>query len=98
MSEPARPWLVRAAADRSMASAFEQVKAVHASGSPACAYRWHDGGWVLHEHLEPPPAPPQQQDEPGPFWPAGLPAAGIRFRTGRPSPRAADPGSRIPGP
>src|SRR5207253_10620248 len=48
-------------------------KAVHASGSPAYVYRWHDGGWVLHEHLEPPPAPPQQQDEPWPFWPAVYP-------------------------
>ena len=76
MSEPARPWLVRAAArfttsHRSIAAAFEQVKAVHASGSPAYVYRWHDSGWVLHEHLEPPPAPPQQEDEPWPFWPAG---------------------------
>ena len=52
MSEPARPWVVRAAwgfgtSHRSMAPAFEQVKAVYASGSSAYVYRWNDGGWVL---------------------------------------------------
>ena len=56
MREPARPWVVRAASGfgtshRSMAPAFEQVKAVHASGLPAYVYRWHDGGWVLDECL-----------------------------------------------
>ena len=76
MSEPARPWVVRAASGfstshRSMATAFEQVKAVPASGLPAYVYRWHDGGWILYECLETLPGRSRQQDQPWPFWRAG---------------------------
>ena len=74
MSEPARPWIVRAASGfstshRSRAPALEQVKAGHASGSPAYVYRWDDGGWVLCEYLKPPPSGrSRQQEQPWPFW------------------------------
>ena len=76
MSEPARPWVVRAAwgfgtSHRSMAPAFEQVKAVHASGSSAYVYRWNDGGWVLCECLKPLSGRSRQQEQPWPSWCAG---------------------------
>jgi hypothetical protein len=68
-AEPTKPWRVYAASGfttdhRSMAAAFEQVKAVHRWGMTASVYRWQDDGWALYRHIEP-PAPPTAQDA----WP-----------------------------
>ena len=70
MEEPAKPWRVRAATGfltehRSMATAFEQVKAVHKWGLVAEVYRWKDGKWVLYKRLDPPQ--PEPEEEPWPF-------------------------------
>ncbi|HEX3749596.1 MAG TPA: hypothetical protein VHW06_03450 [Streptosporangiaceae bacterium] len=48
-----------------MATAFEQVKAVHKWGLAAAVYRWGDGGWKLYRHLEPPAAAGSTEDS----WP-----------------------------
>jgi hypothetical protein len=70
MTEPARTWRVHTTTGfttdhRSMATAFEQVKAVHRWGLAAEVYRWGDGGWKLYRHLEPPAVPEVTEDS----WP-----------------------------
>jgi hypothetical protein len=67
--EPTKPWRVYAASGfttdhRSMATAFEQVKAIHGWRMAASVYRWQDDGWALYRHMEP-PEPPSAQDS----WP-----------------------------
>ena len=37
-----------------MATAFEQVKAVHRWGMAAWVYRWRDQSWELYRRMEPP--------------------------------------------
>jgi hypothetical protein len=68
-AEPAKPWRVYAASGfttdhRSMATAFEQVKAIHGWRMVASVYRWRDDRWALYRHMEP-PEPPSAQDS----WP-----------------------------
>ena len=70
MTEPARTWRVHTATGfttdhRSMATAFEQVKAVHRWGLAAAVYRWFNGRWELYQHLEPPAVPEANEDS----WP-----------------------------
>jgi hypothetical protein len=48
-----------------MATAFEQVKAVHRWGMAASVYRWRDQSWELYRHMEPPE--PEPADDSWPF-------------------------------
>jgi hypothetical protein len=64
-AEPAKPWRVCATSGfstdhRSMATAFEQVKAIHRWGLAASVYRWGEDGWTLYRYMEPPEPPPAQ--------------------------------------
>ncbi|MBV9795763.1 MAG: hypothetical protein JO016_17695 [Actinobacteria bacterium] len=72
MSEPARTWRVHTTTGfttdhRSMATAFEQVKAVHRYGLAAAVYRWGNGRWELYRHLEPPAEPAAASEDNWPF-------------------------------
>ena len=67
--EPVKTWRVHAASGfttyhRSMATAFEQVKAIHRWGLAASVYRWGDGGWRLYRQLEPPSLEPREDTWP----------------------------------
>ncbi len=47
-----------------MATAFEQVKAVHRWGMAASVYRWRDESWELYRRMEPPARQPEEDSWP----------------------------------
>ena len=76
---------------RSMATAFEQVKAVQASGFTGLCIPL--GCVVLYECLEPPPSRSRQQAEPWPFWRA-VPLRASASALRAPAPRNPAPETR----
>ncbi|MFI7042602.1 hypothetical protein ACIBI0_38495 [Microbispora rosea] len=59
MTEPAKTWRVYGARGisqdfRSQRAAYEDVRAVVATGAEAKVYHWEDGAWRLYETVKPP--------------------------------------------